>query len=71
MVRISAQQRRKAPSEQLWPHTLLSAMGKDLPKERVVKKEKTTLNLLFPKTALRWTAQETIKFILPFHSVFI
>lgn len=71
MVRISAQQRQKAPSEHLWPHTLLAAMGKDLSKARVVTKEKTTLNLLFPKTELRWTAQETIKFILPFHSVFI
>ena len=70
MVRISAQQRQKASSEHLWPHTLLAAMGKDLSKARVVTKEKTTLNL-FPKTELRWTAQETIKFILLFHSVFI
>lgn len=37
--RISAQQRREALKEHLWPHTLAAEMGKDLPKARGVKKK--------------------------------
>lgn len=46
--------------------------GEDLLKVvKKKKKKKKKLSSLFPKIAPRWTAQETIKFILQFPSVFI